>query len=542
MGARGQASSCAGVGPGGRGTPGRLGCPLSIAGSFGGLGRGDARGKRDGKGSGFIYSLGGRILKFQILSHAGLRVNGAGKELLFDPWLVGSTYWRSWWNYPPPPRDVIASLKPDFIYLTHIHWDHFQGPSLRLFPRETRVIVPKDHNPRLKRDLNQIGFRNVTELRHGETLRLAEGFTLTSYQFYPFTDSAAVVECDGTVLLNANDAKFMGRPLEQILRRHPGIDFVLRSHSSANPRICYRYMDGVDGEVPAPESNDDYGRDFADFAVKCRARYAIPFASNHCFLHREVFGLNHTVTTPVQVQEHFRGRGITVPELKVMVAGDSWSGDSGFSISGETWFQDRPARLADYAREKAPILEKFYAQEARTDVALAQVEKYFGRFRGALAWPLRRLFRGRPIAYALTGKQPRFYVIDLYAGEVSEVPALDDAQHPLQIHTSSFIFKQCMAVNLFLHLGISKRVIFRCRRADAKFLWILEFLFNMYECEMLPLRRMAKPRFILAWLPRWREIFLYAQVLTRKLTGKPFRMRDYLEPTPNPVPSPNDPD
>ena len=70
---------------------------------------------------------------FQILSHAGLRVVAGGRELVCDPWLVGSTYWRSWWNYPPVPRDLVDSLKPDFIYLTHLHWDHFQSASLRRF-------------------------------------------------------------------------------------------------------------------------------------------------------------------------------------------------------------------------------------------------------------------------------------------------------------------------------------------------------------------------------------------------------------------------
>ncbi len=73
-------------------------------------------------------------MKLQILSHAGMTVtSSAGSQLLCDPWLIGSTYWRSWWNYPPVADELIASLKPDAIYLTHIHWDHFTGPSLRLF-------------------------------------------------------------------------------------------------------------------------------------------------------------------------------------------------------------------------------------------------------------------------------------------------------------------------------------------------------------------------------------------------------------------------
>jgi len=468
-------------------------------------------------------------MEFQILSHAGLRVTGAGRELVFDPWLIGSTYWRSWWNYPPPPPDLVRSLRPDFIYLTHIHWDHFQGPSLRLFPRTTRILIPADHNPRLKDDLVQMGFKDIVELRHGESFSLAGDFRLTSYHFYPFTDSAAVVECEGRVLLNANDAKFMGAPLDQILARHPRIDFVLRSHSSANPRICYEFMDAPPAEAPGDEG---YARDFAAFAARTGARYAIPFASNHCFLHREVFRFNGTVTTPAQVEEYFNSRGIRDPELKVMVAGDSWSQEAGFRISPEPWFRERDARLRQYAEEKAPVLEKFYAQEARTDVTLAQVEKYFRAFRADLAWPIRRLFKGRPVAYVLSGKQPRCFVVDLHGGGVREEEAADDSRHPLQIRTSSLVFKQCMALDLFLHLGISKRVVFRCRQADARYLWILEFLFNLRECGMLPLRRMLRPRFVRAWLPRWREILLYARILAHKAAGRPFSAARYLGASP----------
>ena len=69
-------------------------------------------------------------MKFQVLSHAGLQVTAREKSLICDPWLIGSCYWRSWWNYPAVSKQLLQTLSPDFIYLTHIHWDHFQGPSL----------------------------------------------------------------------------------------------------------------------------------------------------------------------------------------------------------------------------------------------------------------------------------------------------------------------------------------------------------------------------------------------------------------------------
>ena len=181
-------------------------------------------------------------MKFQVLSHAGLAVTSGGRTLVTDPWIIGSCYWRSWWNYPPVTPQLVRSLKPDFIYVTHIHWDHFQGPSLRKFDKATQIYVPKGNFHRIRDDLVKMGFKNVTELRHGQSVDLTADFRITSYQFGVFLDSALVIECEGITLLNANDAKFMGGPLAEIIKRHPQVDFVLRSHSSANSRLCWRFI------------------------------------------------------------------------------------------------------------------------------------------------------------------------------------------------------------------------------------------------------------------------------------------------------------
>ena len=85
-------------------------------------------------------------MKFRILGHACLEVTAGHKQILCDPWLVGSSYWRSWWNYPPVPDGLIKTLNPDFIYLTHLHWDHFHGPTLRRLGLGLE-ICPEDAGP-----------------------------------------------------------------------------------------------------------------------------------------------------------------------------------------------------------------------------------------------------------------------------------------------------------------------------------------------------------------------------------------------------------
>ncbi|WP_437682912.1 MBL fold metallo-hydrolase [Sorangium sp. So ce131] len=465
---------------------------------------------------------------FEVLSHAALHVRSAGISLITDPWLVGSTYWRSWWNYPPPKEEVVDALRPDFIYLTHIHWDHFQGPSLRKLGKETPVIIPRGPYDRMKRDLLDMGFKNVIELQHGETFRLGRDFAVTSYHFGPFLDSALVMEAEGITLFNANDAKLMGAPLQQVLARHPRIDFVFRSHSSANGRLCYDVVDAPGAPV---DDIEGYIAGFAKFVRRTGARYAVPFASNHCFLHKDVFSFNSTIQTPRMVEDYFRKHGITSPELKVMLSGDSWSTDAGFSISPETarYFDDREAMLERYREEKKDKLEKFYAIEARTKVTKGQVEKYFSRFVSVIPAPLRRVFRGRPITYVLQGAERYVFEVDLERGTVEQRDEpRETAEGPLEVHTSAFIMRQCMALDLFCHLPISKRVRYRVSKKTKRTIQILNYLFNLVEYEWLPLDRSLRVETASQLAPRWREGLLMTQVLKDVALGRGLSVERYL--------------
>ncbi|HSB95458.1 MAG TPA: hypothetical protein VLC91_03365 [Spongiibacteraceae bacterium] len=465
-------------------------------------------------------------MKLQILSHAGLRINAAGAELLCDPWLIGSCYWRAWWNFPPVKQATIDSLAPTAIYLTHIHWDHFQGPSLKLFSKETLLLVPSGNYDRIKRDLNSMGYKNVVELNHGQSYQLADNFKITSYHFGPFLDSAVVIEAEDTVIFNANDAKFMGLPLKQIIRNHPKIDFVLRSHSSANSRLCYEYMDDPKKAV---DDIDQYIKNFADFCRSTGARYAVPFASNHCFLHKEVIGFNNTIQTPYMVQEYFQRKGIVSPELKIMVSGDSWSSDAGFDISEHDYFADREGQLLRYRDEVSEKLEQSYLKEEKTKIRLGAVEKYFANFSQSIPWVLRKsLFKGVEYLYVLTaGENITRIAVNVGTGAVREIEGSIEA-FDIQIHTSAMIFQQCIALDLFSHLAISKRVVYKVTRRSQKKMALLNLMFNFYEYEIFPLSNNFSARFFSNWARRWRELFLYASLVFDYVLTRRFDQAKYL--------------
>ena len=467
-------------------------------------------------------------MDFTVLSHAGLAVTGADTTLLCDPWLVGSCYWRSWWNYPPVRDELVASLRPTAISLSHIHWDHFHGVTLRRFPSDTPVLVPRGHHDRMRRDLEWLGFTDVRELRHGRRVELAPDFVVTSYQFGPFLDSALVIETEGVTLFNVTDAKLMGGPLQQVLDRHPDIDFVFRSHSSANGRLCFEITDDPEEAV---DDEERYVRSFVDFAVRSGARHAIPFASNHCFLHREVVGLNHTIKTPQMVLDEMAARGIDRPEPHVLVSGDSWSSDTGFSVAPDDWFTDRDARLERYEAEVADKLEASYAEEAAATVDEDEARRYFARLSAALPYPLRRFFRGRPVVYVLTAGDRRDALsVDLARGTVEHLDvaeAVDDRRHPVQVHVSTHVFHQCIERDLFSHLPISKRVRYRTTSADKRTVQVLNLVFNLYEYDYLPVRKVLSRRSLRNWLDRWREVLLYGRAAVDVALGRGIDVERY---------------
>ena len=461
-------------------------------------------------------------MEFQTLSHAGLRVAAGGKELICDPWLVGSVYWRSWWNYPPVPRALVETLRPDFIYLTHLHWDHFQAASLRHFPPDTPMIVPFDRYGRMTRDLKAVGMTNVREIRHGERIELAPGLAIRSFQFAPFvTDSAVVIEAEDQVLLNANDAKFAGMPLRHILKHYPKVDFCFRSHSSANPRANFHFTDAPDETI---DDNEHYLRAFALFIERVKPRYAIPFASNSCLLHDDVFEMNRLAQTPLAVRDYFEKfaaeRSLDT-KLQMMIPGDSWSSKAGFVLREHDYFTNRDANLDAYRARVQPAMAKQAALEAKVGVSLRAVEKFFAKLSKEVPGLLMRGLRGKEVLLvARSAKEVSGFAVDLPAGTVRAVDPDGFAAFDMRIEFPALILRQSLAMNMFGHAGISKRVHYHATKAAMPALGRFAGILEWAEAELFPLRSNFNARAMKALLPRWREGVLYAQVLADLARGK----------------------
>ena len=81
--------------------------------------------------------------------------------------MLGTCYWRSWWNFPEPRFDADEVRAVDAVVISHIHWDHWHGPTIKRLLRDRPFIVADEPHTRSADDLRRIGIRDVTTVPHG---------------------------------------------------------------------------------------------------------------------------------------------------------------------------------------------------------------------------------------------------------------------------------------------------------------------------------------------------------------------------------------
>lgn len=450
-------------------------------------------------------------MKFKIISHACIYIEHLETRLLIDPWILGSCYWRSWWNYPNPSRELIESLKPTHIYITHLHWDHYHGPSLRKFENlKPKIIFPKHFNKRMVSDcLRDFNFQQISEIDHGKNYKIGDDFFITSYQFNPINvDSSIVIEADDVSILNCNDAKVFGLSLNQLLSNHKKFDFVLRSHSSASPiPHCIR------GSNPEKSSRSpiEYANDFISFGKATKGKYLIPFASSHFYLHPKTKKFNKFYSDPKFVQQTFYQKTNNNQHCVLMPSGSSWSKENGFELINHDYSLINK-HIKESIEENKTKLETYLKKESKSLLNKNAFKKYYTKFLNSTKFPLRLNFR---FGFLINEKKTNNQFLCIIDGieKKTNVFTIKKEYEIYKFHlsfvikTSPNIFNDCNQKIMHNTFGASKllEIILINNHAEKnlnKYLSIIDF----YENDCLPISRLFSLRNLSIILKRWREI------------------------------------
>jgi len=233
-------------------------------------------------------------VRVTFVGHAGLYIETAGGTILCDPWF-NPAYFASWFPFPSNEHlDVEAIASPDYLYISHLHQDHFDPRFLAArVSRAATVLLPEFPLGELQRQLTELGFSRFQVLPSGVTVDLdgvrVMAATAAGPSDGPFGDSALAVD-DGTArLFNQNDAR--PRDLDAIAAFGP-YDAHFLQFSGA---IWYPVVYAMEAESKAQAGRQKRirGMDRAIlFAEEVGAASLFPCAGPPCFLDDALFGHN----------------------------------------------------------------------------------------------------------------------------------------------------------------------------------------------------------------------------------------------------------
>ncbi|MBT9298992.1 Rieske 2Fe-2S domain-containing protein [Rhodococcus sp. GOMB7] len=150
------------------------------------------------------------------VGHAGFHIQTAAGSILCDPW-VNPTYFASWVPFPDNTElDWDALGNCDYLYVSHLHKDHFDPKNLsEHVTKDATVLLPDYPVPDLKRELEKLGFHKFFETEDSvkHTISGPKGdldimiIALRAPADGPLGDSGLIVSDGETTCFNMNDAR-----------------------------------------------------------------------------------------------------------------------------------------------------------------------------------------------------------------------------------------------------------------------------------------------------------------------------------------------
>ncbi|HEY7106937.1 MAG TPA: MBL fold metallo-hydrolase [Acidimicrobiia bacterium] len=475
-------------------------------------------------------------MKFTVIGHSCLFAETSAGTILVDPWLVGSCYWRSWWHYPPTSDPSPELLAPDYVYLTHHHFDHFHFPSMRRIDRRAHVLVPEFGVDVLAGEVRNLGFPEVMELPHGQVVQLGPDVRVASYQYG--TDDTVFVVADGdVVLVDINDCKIRGRALEQVKQDFGRPTFVFKSYSFAQGYpACYTADDPADLELI---TRDTYLDDWIAVVTALEPRYGVPFGSMVAFLHPESRHVNRFLVAPGDVLDAFSSRAIgSGTEAVQMDPGDSWSSEGGFVTGGVDWYTERERRLDDLVARVQPKLDAQAVAEEGVTLDYAEFADYF---RGFLhAFPpgvIGRFALRRPVVFAVPSASLPYWVLDFRRRAVYRLSAPPPDTASI-VHVNEAVLADAIAKRLVHVVHGSMRIAVHLRPGGAGDDITFWALLVPWELGYLPVQRSVGRRLAEVGWRRRREWLEWADALRGGGSGSLFeRLSTRFTTSPNDRPT-----
>ena len=312
------------------------------------------------------------------IGHAGFRIDTAAGSVLCDPW-VNPAYFGSWFVFPDNSSLDWAALGDcDYLYVSHLHKDHFDPRLLAEHINKDAVVLLPDYPvPDLKRELERLGFTRFVETTDSVKQRVSgpKGdldvmiISLRAPADGPIGDSGIVISDGTTTLFNMNDSRPL--TLDALTEQFGHVDVHMLQYSGA---IWYPMV----YDMPA-RAKEAFGTQKRQRGMdRCRqyiadvgATWVIPSAGPPCFLDPDLRSLNDDHGDPSNI---FPDQMVFLDQMRrhghhgglLMIPGSvaDFSGAQLNSLTHplpvaaveEIFTTGKAAYIASYAERMAPVL------------------------------------------------------------------------------------------------------------------------------------------------------------------------------------------
>jgi UDP-MurNAc hydroxylase len=228
------------------------------------------------------------------LGHASVLIETAHGSVLTDPW-VNPAYFGAWFPFPDNSRlDWDAIGRADYLFVSHLHRDHFDPEHLRahISPKAT-VLLPDYPTTELEDALRDLGFTSFVKPPSGEPVDV-DGLqimiqSLTSPTDGPIGDSSLWVYDGQHRALNQNDAR--PADLDAFTELGPIDAYLIQFSGAIWFPMVYELPARAKQALGRAKRERQFDRTLR-YIEEAGARHVFPSAGPPCFLDEELWGFN----------------------------------------------------------------------------------------------------------------------------------------------------------------------------------------------------------------------------------------------------------
>lgn len=221
-------------------------------------------------------------MKLKYIYSACVVIETPDCRICCDPWFTQGAYDGSWFQYPRLEDPITAIGRIDYVYVSHIHPDHYDVQflkSLLLSNPDCVVIVGSENQHFLVSKMLRDGFTpvSISRLSVGETeIGIFPNFAYGEMDI----DSALVVKAGNLSVVNMNDCAFDENQVKRIREFCEGNpDLACLPYAGAGPYPqMYRFENDDERTLAAAQKKDQFINLFGRYLVAFNPKIAMPFA------------------------------------------------------------------------------------------------------------------------------------------------------------------------------------------------------------------------------------------------------------------------